>query len=116
MERIIKNRFLLWILFSFPLVSGAQSVRSVFRTMTDIVLIYIVPFFMTITVAVFIIGVVKFIAASGEVEKRKKAKEFILWGIIILVFLVGFWAVVQILMNTLFGGPPGVSNWPPTVP
>ncbi len=94
----------------------AQTIAGFFGLLKNITLHYVIPLIMTVTVAFFIYGVVKFIASGGDTEKRKKAKAFIVWGLVVLLFMVGFWAVVVIIINTFFGGgvPANPPAWPPT--
>lgn len=93
----------------------AQTIAGFFGELKNITLRYVIPLIMTVTVGFFIFGVVKFISSGGDTEKRKKAKDFIVWGLIILLFMIGFWAVVVIIINTFFGsGVPAKPAWPPT--
>ena len=93
----------------------AQTIAGFFGVLKSITLYYAIPLIMMVTIAFFTLGIVKFISSSGDAEKRKKAKDFIIWGLVALLFMIAFWAVVVILINTFFGeGVPSPTAWPPT--
>ena len=98
-----------------PLCVYAQTIGGFFNRANQILTGYVIPFVMSLCIMAFLYGVVSFIAAGDDSEKRKKSKFFIIWGIIALVFMVSFWALVWVLIRTFFGGSvPTPGNWPPT--
>ncbi len=60
----------------------------------------VVPLLFAIAFVVFIIGVIKFIAGSGEETKRAEGQQFMLWGIIALTVMFSIWGIVSIVNNT----------------
>ena len=68
---------------------------------------------MTLAIAVFVYGVVKFIAAAGDEQKIKDAKNYIVYGLLGLFVLVAFWGLVAILVTTF---QLDASNPPITMP
>lgn len=90
-----------------PLFASAQTIRGFFSQVVGIILTQIIPILGGLLIAIFIWGIVKFILAAGDSGKIKEAKDYIVFGLIALFFLVAFWALVQGLMNTFFGGAPG---------
>jgi hypothetical protein len=54
-----------------------------------------IPVIMAITFLFFIWGVFNFIRAEGD--DKKKAKDFIVWGIVGLFVMVSVWGLVNIL-------------------
>lgn len=86
-----------------------------FRRGVDVLLNSVLPFILTLGVAYFIVGVIKFISAGGDAEKIKKAKNNIIWGLIGLFFMIAFWAIVYMIITTFFGGviPVRPAGWPP---
>ncbi len=49
--------------------------------------------------AVFIYGVVEFIAGADNQEKRDKGKQHIVWGIVGLLIMVAVAGIIQIIQN-----------------
>lgn len=73
---------------------------NLFNYVTCFINSSIIPLLITLTVAMFIWGVVQFVANSDEESKREKGKQFMIWGIIGLVVMVGVWGLVKIVGST----------------
>jgi hypothetical protein len=80
-------------------------VKGLFEKGTDLVLA-VIQFLWVLAFAVFIWGIVKFIAAAGNPEKRNTAKGYIIYGLIGIFILVSFVGLIYILQNTIFQGSP----------
>lgn len=61
----------------------------------------IVPFLIILASVIFIWGVVSFVTAAGNEEKRKVGRDRILWGLIGLFIIVAFWGIVTFIANSL---------------
>jgi len=108
--------FLVGIFFPIFSFAADPSIKGILKKFTEIVGMA-VPILMTLVVVIFLWGIVRFTASSGNPEKRKEAKNLIIWGLVGIFFLVAFWGVIQILLQTFFGsGSPPLppSTWPPT--
>ena len=113
-RKIFKIFFVPAYIFMPFLACYAQTFRSIFRRGIDVLLNFALPFILTLGVAYFIWGVVKFISAGGDAEKIKKARTAIVWGLLGLFFMIAFWAVVYMILTTFFGGiPERPANFPP---
>ncbi len=64
------------------------------------ILNYIIPFLIAVAVVIFLVGVVKYISAAGDEEKRKSGRETMMWGIVGLFVMVAVWGLVNIIWNT----------------
>lgn len=88
----------------FPSIVFAQgwgaTIEYVLTVLKDIVGSYAIPLLMTIAIAVFVYGVVKYIAAAGDTEKMKEAKGYIIYGILGLFVLVAFWGLITAVVYT----------------
>lgn len=93
-----------------PFVAFAQNINSVINTVMGI-LNAIVPLLIAIAVVVFLWGVITYVTAGGDEEKRKTAKSYMIYGIIGLFVMVAVWGLVNILGSTL-----GLNNAAPNVP
>ncbi len=109
----MKKIFMSIMAFSPALALAAGPTIEGFIGKAQKIMNLIIPLLMVIVLAVFFWGVAKFITAGGDENKRKEAKNYIIYGLIGMFVLVAWWGIIQIVLNTFFGGvetsPP--SNW-----
>jgi hypothetical protein len=98
-----------------PLAAYAQDLEEVMDTIKRMV-DRLVPLFMVLAVAVFFWGIVKYITASGDAEKEKSARGYIMWGLLGIFVLVAFWGLITILANTLGIGTNDATFTVPALP
>ena len=53
-----------------------------------------------LAVVFFLYGILKYITAGDDEEKRGKMKNVMIYGIIGLFVMISFWGIVNILINT----------------
>ena len=94
---IFLNIIFSWLLL--PVVVSAQSIEGVIDS-AQVVLNMVIPFLMTLAVAVFVWGVMMYIASAGDAEKEKKARGRIVFGLVGLFVLVAFWGLIAIIIDT----------------
>jgi hypothetical protein len=70
----------------------------------------IVPLIFSVALVVFLIGVVRFIQATGSAE-REEGRQFMIWGVVALAVMFGVWGLVKILGATF-----GVQHVVPQLP
>ena len=75
----------------------------------------IIPVIIGITVLVFLWGVANYVMSAGDEEKRKEARQFIIWGLVGLVIMVGIWGLINVFVDALGLGTGGSQITPPTV-
>lgn len=63
----------------------------------------LIPLVISIALLVFLIGIVQYVTAGGDEEKRTAARGMIIFGIIALFVMVSVWGFVNILARTFFG-------------
>ena len=83
-----------------PVVVGAQGDIRFYILILKNIVQFVISLLMTVAIAIFIYGVVLFIAAAGNEEKIKSAKGYIIYGILGLFVLVAFWGLVAVLSDT----------------
>ena len=96
------------------LALAASTINDVIYIINGI-LTAIVPLLMAIALIIFMLGVIKYISAGGDDEKRGEGRNMMIYGIVGLAVMVSVWGIVNILVNTFgIGGqqPPP----PPIVP
>ncbi len=64
---------------AMPLMAAAADLGSILNTVRDLV-DTIVPLFMIVAVAVFLWGIIRYITSSGDEEKQKTARGYIIYG------------------------------------
>lgn len=100
----------------FPLITLAQNVSTVdswFSNVEDWIA-RAVPILIGIALLVFIWGLIGYINAGDDADKKKAARGTIIYGVIILAAIVGVWGLVSFVLNTL-GVEDAVVN-PPDIP
>jgi len=108
------NKIFVFLFLSLPFLAEAQTFRSIFGLLGRILANYFIPLLGALVIAFFVYGIVKFIFAGGDENKIKDAKMYIIVGLTALFFLIAFWALIQVLMNTFFGGMPSMpGGFPP---
>ena len=60
----------------------------------------IVPFIIGLAVFVVIWGILRYVTHAADEEKRAEARQYIIYGIIGVFFMLSIWGFVNILYNT----------------
>jgi hypothetical protein len=47
----------------------------------------------------FLVGLIRYITAGGDADKRAEARGIMIWGVVILFVMVSVWGLVGILGN-----------------
>jgi|SRR3989344_4831039 len=87
---------------ALPLVASAAISSTWFTdaiASIQSVLDALVPLLIGLAVVVFLWGVVKFVTAAGDEEKRKEGKSFIIWGLVGIAIMVTLWGLIALLTN-----------------
>ncbi len=77
-----------------------DSIANIFNWASCTLIKAIVPFLITLATVAFIWGVIQYFLNPDNEEKRKKGKEYILWGLIALFVMVSMWGLVALLTDT----------------
>jgi len=91
----------------FPFVASAQTACagagiSKLICQAQQILGSIVPILITLGVVYFIWGVIKYVIAGGE-EDKKKGREIMIYGLIGLTVIIGLWGIVNMVVTFLGG-------------
>ena len=83
---------------------GQESVSSLtitgFLGQLSGILNRIIPFIIGLTVFIILWGIFTYITHAAEEEKRAEARQFIIWGIIGVFFMLSIWGFVNLLLNS----------------
>lgn len=97
-----------------PGLAFAADVESILSEISSIINL-IIPLLIAIALIVFIVGVIKYITAGADEEKRKEARNTIIYGVIGLFAIVAVWGLVGVISST-FGIDTGGSIDIPQLP
>lgn len=82
-----------------PFVAMAKTINGLILDFMNII-DTIIPLLIAIGVVIFLIGVVKYISAGGDAEKREEGRNMMIYGIIGLFVMIAFWGLVNVLLDT----------------
>ena len=119
-QRLKKMKKLLFVFYSLealtPNIAFAASKINTILTNIQDTLNIVIKILITLALVVFIWGIVRFIAAAGNIQEVKKAKGIMLYGIIALAILATMTGIITFL-QTYFGISPGqpiiIPQFPP---
>ncbi len=96
------------------LAFAATGVNGIFLLLTQAssLINQLLPFIISLTVLVFLWGILLYVVSGADEEKRREARSFMLWGIIALFVMVSVWGLVNILKTSI----PGLDNTPINAP
>lgn len=95
-------RFVPATLMTMPFLAAAEvtTFEGLVNQVTDLINI-VVPFLLTIVVALIIWGGVGLATAGGDGDKREAAKDRIIYGLVGAVVIVGVWGLISIAESVL---------------
>lgn len=94
-----------------PMLAAAQTVASLFGNFIDLINRFLIPALFAVAGLVFLWGVFKYITAGGDEEKRAEGQKLIIWGLVGLAIMVGFWGLVNAIVG-FFGLQTNIPNLP----
>lgn len=114
------TKILAIILFLTPAVALAEEPPLKPDTITHIFtgfsvgnLTGLIPTLILVAVVTFIAGILQFLNAGDDAEKRSSGRKIMIYGIIILFVMVSIWGFVNILTQSFFGKNYGIPNYLP---
>ncbi len=85
---------------SAPFMALAVTTATNVLTKVQDILDIVIPIVITLALIYFLWGVASYIMSSGDEEKRKEARNVMIWGIIALFVMVSVWGLVRFIGNT----------------
>lgn len=90
--------FALPAMLMLPLVAGAQGdISGALERIQVIITDYIIPLVFAIALLIFLWGVVMYVIAGDDEEKKKSGRMYIIYGIIGLAVMASVWGLVGML-------------------
>ena len=91
--------------------SGKPSTfNAVFVCLSLTVMNGLIPLLLILAVVVLVAGIVKFVSAGDNEEKRQAGRQVMVYGIIVLFVMVSLWGFVNILTQSFLGKNFGIPN------
>lgn len=78
-----------------------SSASNLINNITTQILNPLIGLMMAIAVAMFIWGIVEFIAGANNVEKRETGKNHIIYGLIGLFIMISVFGILQLVQNSV---------------
>jgi fumarate reductase subunit D len=94
-----------------PLFAFAQQAFSIVSRIQQLVN-QIIPILLIIGTIVFLWGVIMFLTAGADEEKRAGARSLMIYGLIGLFVMVAVWGIVNVLVGFFGVGGTGVPSSP----
>mgnify|MGYP003424279303 CR=1 FL=1 len=60
----------------------------------------LIPLLITLSIVLFIIGVIKYISKADEPAEREEGRNFMIYGLVALFVMVSIWGLVGIIQGT----------------
>jgi uncharacterized membrane protein YidH (DUF202 family) len=111
----------LLVLFSFfaPVIlfaqtsSGTFTVKTLMSRLTTYVLNPLILLLFVLAAALFILGLVEFLAKTSNEEGRQIGKRHMVWGIVGMLIMVSVFGIMNLLITTFgFKRPPEKAGGP----
>lgn len=72
-----------------------------------------IPALIAVAFITFLVGVVKYVSAGDNEEKRQSGRLVMIYGIVVLLVMISFWGLVSIVYKSFFPGEVGIPNYLP---
>lgn len=106
-------------ILTLPFLAFAQAVPGRAGTIVDNVrnlLNAIIPILLIIGTIVFLWGVIMFLTAGADEEKRASARSLMIYGLVGLFVMVAVWGIVNVLVGFTGTGGTGIPTSPGGLP
>lgn len=79
---------------------NVENISDVLNLVGCIIKRALIPLLITLSIIIFIIGVIKYIAKADEATEREQGRMFMIYGIVALFVMVSIWGLVGIIQGT----------------
>ena len=95
-----------------------QTINQIFLNFAVFNMVKFVPALILVGLVTFLAGVVSFVNAGDNEEKRAAGRSVMVYGIIVLFVMISLWGLVSILTQSFFTGSyskPTLPNYLPDI-
>jgi|SRR3989344_2058677 len=108
---IVKRTLPYAVALATPLFALAQAAFNIVSNTRNLVN-QIIPVLLIIGTIVFLWGVIMFLTAGADEEKRSNARSLMIYGLVGLFVMVAVWGIVNVLVGFFNVGGTGVPTSP----
>ena len=120
MSKFFKSISFASLTLALPMLASAQSVGSIedgFQLIINMINNYVIPLIIGLAVVYFLWGVLKYVTAGGDEEKKGQGRDTMIYGIIAIFVVVSVWGLVNVLGGTFnLGNTQGPTDNLPQIP
>ncbi len=80
-----------------------KDIPGVFTFIKNLLLNYVISLLIGIAVVTFLVGVLGYVKAGDNEEKRTAGRDLMLYGIVCLFVMISVWGFVKLLTTSFFG-------------
>ena len=104
----IKNIVFMGIVLPFlAFAQAASNIEDQLANLNTILRDQLIPMLIVLATVVFMVGILRYVAAGGDEEKVKAGRNMMIFGVIALTVMVSVWGIAKILVETFdVGGQP----------
>ena len=102
----------LFPIFAYAALQTGQGKIGYILTQMRGILGSVIPVLMVLATIVFIWGVIKYVLSAGSDDRKKEAKNLIIWGLIALFVIVAMWGLVNVIGSTFGVEEPKIPRVP----
>lgn len=103
--------FALLMIPMLVVAADLSNITDIGSALKTLVVIYLLPLVMSLLVVMFFWGMIRYVTAAGDEEKRKAGRGYMLWSVIALAVAFSIWGLVAWLRE-LFGVGGNVIDFP----
>lgn len=92
--------------------SGAKNIGHLFTIALCMLDGTVIPFLVGIGLVIFLAGVIRFVGAGDNEEKRQGGRDLMVFGLIALFVMVSVWAFVNLISQSIFGTDAKIQSLP----
>ncbi|MDD5050443.1 MAG: hypothetical protein PHV93_01745 [Candidatus Pacebacteria bacterium] len=96
----MKKTLIIASAWALPMLAFAAGIDGLINFAQNI-LTKLVPLFISAAVVLFLYGVLTYILAGGDEEKRSAGRNTMIYGIIAIFVMVSVWGLVNLLRDSL---------------
>lgn len=105
------------LIFFSPVIAFAattpQTIGDIFLGFSEGNLAGFIPAIVAVGVVTFFAGLVGFVGAGDNEEKRSSGQKVMTFGIVVLFVMISYWAFVGIITKSFFNEDPKLPNYLP---
>lgn len=100
--------------YGLPNPTTPESVNDIFKGFSEGNIMGMFPAIILAGVVTFLAGVVAYVTAGDDEEKKAGGRQVILYGLIVLFIMISAWGFVGLLHNSFFNEELSIPNYLPT--